>query len=168
MLKVVAILGALVMVAIAYFAWVMVQASKTFNLSPQATVYVHGDRIRVTVTFTGMDIEHRVTEIRFTRTLGEALGISAPDGFTTTPYTLDDSADPKAPESAVWLEAANATDIRWTGSQVLSTTEPTVFDFAISDERPGTGTFVFQYERRLGLGGQISFFNTDAIVGPSS
>lgn len=155
MLKVV---GIVLLLFVAYVAWVVFRASSTIGESPVGHSEMLSDRIRVTVSFPGADSEFQITEILLARGIGEDLGIAAPDGFRTEPYTLEDTGDPESQESAEWVAEANSKDIRWVGTRTLAPGATTTFDFPIRKKAIGDIALRFQYERKIGMGGQISLF----------
>jgi len=157
------VVGILAFLFVAYAGWVLNRASSTIGISPLAEVEIMADKVRVTVTFPGVDTEHQITQIRFPRELGEKLDISAPAEFCITPYTLDDTGNPESDESVTWVEEENRKDIRWLGSATLLPDVPTVLDFPIGGTVTGDGLLKFQYERKIGMSGQISFFNARVL-----
>jgi len=158
------VVGVIVLLFVAYVGWVLYRAGSTIDIRPLAQAAVLSDKIQVTVTFVGADTEHQITEAIFPRELGESLGIGAPTGLTPTPYTIDDTGDPSSKESARWVEDSNRENLRWVGSVALRPDRSTILDFPIVDIVAGEGIFRFQYERKLGMGGQISFFDVSIIL----
>lgn len=158
------VVGILLLLFVAYIGWVLHSASSTAGFTPLAQADVLADKVRVTITFPGVEVEHQITEVLFPRDLGEELGLSAPPELSLTPYTLDDTENPGSDESVTWVEEANQKDIRWLGSTGLLPDIPTVLDFPIRRTISGEGLLRFQYERKLGMGGQISFFYVRVLV----
>jgi len=153
------VVGVALLLFVAYVAWVLFRASGNLGETPTAHAEILTDRIRVTVSFPSADSEYQITEVLLSREIGNSLGISSPDGFSLQPYTLHDTGDPKSEDSAKWVEDANSRDIRWVGSQPLTQNANTTLDFPIENDVRREISLRFQYERRLGMGGQISFFN---------
>jgi len=153
------VIGVVLLFFVAYVAWVLFRASGNLGESPTAHAEILTDKIRVAVSFPSADSEYQITEVLLSRKIGENLGISAPDDFSLEPYTLDDTGDPKSQDSADWVEEANRKDIRWTGRRPLTQDTVATLDFPIQKEARGQIVLRFQYERKLGMGGQISFFS---------
>ena len=157
--SILAAVGVLLLIFVAYAAWVIIFALDSTGVQPVATTEIVSGKIRVTITLPDVDSEHRITEVIFPREYGEQLEILAPPSFSLTPYSLEDTSDPNSAEAARWVEATNRRDIRWTGSVALLPDVPVVLEFPIRYKIAGNSTLRFQYESRVGISGQISFFN---------
>lgn len=153
------IIGVAILLFVAYVAWVLFRASGNLGESPTAHAEILTDKIRVSVSFPNADSEYQITEVLLSREIANNLGVSAPEGFSSEPYTLDDTGDPKSEDSANWVEEANSEDIRWVGRRPLTQDAVTTIDFPIQNEARGEIVLRFQYERKLGMGGQMSFFS---------
>ncbi len=153
------VVGIVLLLFVAYVAWVLFRASSTIGKSPAAHSEMLSDRIRVTVSFPGADSEFQITQVLVSREIGEELGIAAPHGFRIEPYTLDDMGDPASEDSAEWAAEANSKDIRWVGTLPLAPDAVTTLDFPIQKKAAGEIVLRFQYERKIGMSGQISFFS---------
>ena len=153
------VIGVVLLLFVAYVAWVLFRASGNLGESPAAHAETLTDKIRVTVSFPSADSEYQITEVLLSREVGDDLGISAPHGFSLEPYVLDDTGDPTSEDSASWVKEANKEDIRWVGRRTLTSDAVTTLDFPIQNEADGKIVLRFQYERKLGMGGQISFFS---------
>lgn len=156
--------GILLLVALGYVGWVIIQATRTIGISPVVQSAVGPDAIKVTVTLPGTATEHEITEVRFPRAWGESLGIAAPAGFRLSPYTLEDTSDPSADDSAAWVQRSNEKELRWTGSAMLRPDTATILEFPIRSSIAGDGTMRFTYERKIGLSGQMSFFDVSVFI----
>ncbi len=135
--------GIVLLLFVAYVAWVVFRAGSTIGVSPMAHSEVLSDRVRVTVSFPGADTEFQITEILVSRETGQQLGIAAPHGFRIEPYTLDDMGDPASEESAAWVTEANSKDIRWVGAHVLTPDAVTTLDFPL--QRKISGEVVLRF-----------------------
>lgn len=155
--------GILLLLFVAYVGWVLFRANSTIGITPSARAEVLLDKIRITVDFPAANAEHQITEVLFPRELGEGLGIAAPPEFRVVPFTLDDTGDPTSDESAKWVEESNRNDIRWLGSVALLSDVSTTLEFPIRRTVTGQGVLRFQYERKIGMGGQISFFSVPVV-----
>jgi len=153
------VVGIALLLFVAYVAWVLFGASSVIRESPTAHAEMLPDKIRVTVSFPDADTEFQVTQVLVSREIGEELGIVAPDGFRIVPYTLEDTGDPASDESAQWVEDANSRDMRWVGTLALTPGTVTTLDFPIQEITSGKVVLRFQYERKIGIGGQVSFFS---------
>lgn len=151
--------GVLLIVFVAYAAWVIIRTGDTIGVQPIVETEVLSGRIRLTITMPGVDTEHQITEVIFPRDFGEQLEITAPLSFRLTPYTLEDTSDPNSDDAATWVATTNQRDMRWTGSITMPPDVPVVLDFPFRYKIAGTGTFHVQYERMIGMSGQIAFFN---------
>ena len=158
------VVGVVVLLFVAYVGWVLYQVASTIDIRPLAQAAVLSDKIQVTVTFAEADTEHQISEVIFPRELGESLGIGPPTGLTLTPYTIDDTGDPSSEEWVRWVEDSNRENLRWAGSIALKPDQSTSLDFPIVEMVAGEGVLRFQYERKLGMGSQISFFNVPIIL----
>jgi len=153
------VVGIALLLFVAYVAWVLFRASSTIGESPTAQAEMLPDKIRVTVSFPGADSGFQITQALVSREVGEALGIAAARGLQIEPYRLDDTDDPGSEESARWVNEANSEDIRLVGTIPLTADGVTTLDFPIQNRVPGDIVLRFQYERKIGMGGQISFFD---------
>lgn len=158
------VVGTIVLLFVAYVGWVVYRAASTIDIRPSAQAAIFPDKIEVTVTFADAQSEYQITEVTFPRELGESLGIGSPTGFTLTPYTIDDASDPLNEESVKWVEESNRARLRWIGSIALKPDHPTTLHFPVSGIVAGKGVLILQYERKLGLGGQISYTNVPIIL----
>ncbi len=154
-----AAVGVLLLIFVAYAAWVIIGAGDSTGIRPVVTSEILSGRIRVTVTLSGVDSEHEITEVIFPREFGEQLEISAPPEFRLTPYKLEDTSEPNSSEASEWVASANRRDIRWTGSVLMPPDVPVVLEFPIRYKISGNSMLRFQYERKIGISGQLSFFN---------
>ena len=150
--------GVLLLVFVAYAAWVIIRSLDSTGLQPVTTSEVASGKIRVTITMSGVDSDFQITEVIFPREYGEQLEILAPSSFKLTPYTLQDTTDPNSDEAARWVESSNRRDLRWTGSVNMAPDVPVILEFPIRYKIEGTSTLRFQYERKIGISGQISYF----------
>jgi hypothetical protein len=156
--------GVLLLVFVAYAAWVIIRSLDSTGLQPVTTSEVVSGKIRVTITMSGVDSDFQITEVIFPRDYGEQLEILAPTSFRLTPYTLQDTTDPNSDEAARWVESSNRRDLRWTGSVDMPPDVPVILEFPIRYKIDGTSTLRFQYERKIGMGGQISYFNVPVEI----
>jgi len=152
------VVGIALLLFVAYVAWVLFRASSTVGVNPKARADVLPDRLRVTVSFPGTDAEFQLTQVFAPRAIGDDLGMASPDGFKLDPYTPADTGDPASDEAAEWAAESNENEIRWTGSLAVKPGSETTIDFPIQKEVGEDFVIRFQYERKIGLGGQISFF----------
>ena len=152
------LLGAVLLLFVAYVAWVLFRAGKDLGAQPVAEAEVMSDRISVSVSFPGADSGYRITQILLSREVADGLRVSAPDGFSLAPYTLADTGDMEREDARMWVSEANGRDVRWLGSRPLTPDAVTTIEFPIERDVRRAFDLRFQYERRLGLGGQISFF----------
>ncbi len=159
-----AAVGVLLLIFVAYAAWVIIGASDSTGVRPAVTSEILSGRIRVTVTLSGVESEHEITEIIFPREFGDKLEITAPMGFRLTPYKLEDTSEPNSAEASEWVASANRRDIRWTGSVTLPPDVPVVLEFPIRYRIKGKSTLRFQYEHTIGVSGQIAFFNVPVEI----
>lgn len=160
MLKsILAAVSVLLLIFVAYAAWVIIRAIDSGDVQPVAVSEVVSGKIRVTITLSGVDSEYEITEVIFPRDYGEKLEILAPPEFRLTPYSLEDTSDPNSAEAAQWVESTNRRDIRWTGSVSMIPDVPVVLEFPIRYKIAGNSAIRFQYERKIGMSGQISYFN---------
>ncbi len=162
------VVGVILLLSVAYVAWVIFRASSSIGESPTAHAETLADKIRVTVSFPNADSEYQITQVLLSRVIADELGVSPPHGFSLAPFALDDTGDPTSKESADWVEEANNRDIRWVGMLPLRSDAVTTLDFPL-EKKPRTKiVFRFQYERKLALGGQIAFFNVHVDPAESS
>lgn len=166
-------MGILLLLFVAYVAWVLYRARSTIGLEPSASAETLPDRIRVSVKYPEADAELQITQIFAPRDVATGLGMATPDGFRHEPYTLRDTEDPASEEAAKWVAESNDSEIRWSGSLALKPGIETTIDFPIQSEPREAFVLRFQYERKIGLGGQISFFTVPvgaaaahALTGP--
>ncbi len=151
--------GVLLIVFVAYAAWVIICAGDTIGIQPIVETQVLSGRIRLTIALPGIDAEHQITEVIFPREFGEQLEITAPNSFRLTPYALEDTSNPNSEEAAKWVASANQRDMRWLGSISVPPEVPVVLDFPFRYKVSGHGTLRFQYETSIGVSAQIAFFN---------
>ncbi len=156
--------GVLLIVFVAYAAWVIIRAGDAIGVQPIVETEVLSGRIRLTITLPGVDTEHQITEVIFPREFGEQLEITAPNSFRLTPYALEDTSDPNSEEAAQWVASTNRRDMRWLGSIAVPPEVPVVLDFPFRYKVTGHGTLRFQYERNIGMSGQIAFFNVPVEI----
>ena len=154
----------LLLVFVAYAAWVIIRAIDSSDIQPVVVSEVVSGRIRLTITLPDVDSEYQITEVIFPRDYGEQLEILAPPSFKLAPYSLEDTSDPNSDEAARWVETVNRRDIRWTGSISLRPDAPVVLEFPIRYKIAGSSALRFQYERTIGMSGQISYFNVPVEI----
>ncbi len=154
--------GVLLIVFVAYAAWVIIRAGDTNGIQPLVKTEVLSGRIRVTITLPGVD--SKITEVIFPREIGERLEITAPPSFRLTPYTLEDTSDPNSDEAAQWVQSSNRRDMRWVGSISMQPDVSVVLDFPVRYKIAGSSTLRFQYETTIGISGQISYFNVPVEI----
>ena len=165
MLKsILAAVSVLLIVFVAYAAWVIIRAGDTIGVQPLVETEVLSGKIRLTITLPGVDSEHQITEVIIPREFGEQREITAPPSFRLTPYALEDTSDPNSDEAAQWVASTNQRDMRWLGSVTMHPDVPVVLDFPIRYKIAGSSTLRFQYERTIGMSGQIAFFNVPVEV----
>lgn len=157
--------GVLLLVFVAYAAWMIIRALDSTGVQPITTTELVSGKIRVTITIPNADSEYQVTEVIFPRDFGEQLEILAPPSFALSPWSLQDTTDPNSDEARNWVASSNRRDIRWTGSMTLHPDVPVVMEFPIRYRIPGQSTLRFQLERNIGMGGQISYFNVPVEIG---
>jgi len=153
------IAGVILLLFAAYVVWFVFRMSSNLGESPMAHAEFLNDRIRVTVSFPEADSTYQITEVLLLREAADDLGVSSPHGFSLSPYTLDDTGDPASEESADWVTEANRSDVRWVGRRPLTSDAATTLDFPTQNEPRTKIVFRFQYERKLGMGGETSFFS---------
>lgn len=151
--------GVLLLIFVAYAAWVIIRSLDSTGLQPVTSSEIVSGKIRVTITMPGVDSVFQITEAIFPRDYGEQLEILSPPSFELAPYTLQDTTDPNSDEAARWVESSNRRDLRWTGSVDMEPDVPVVLEFPIRYKVEGSSTMRFQYERKIGISGQISYFN---------
>ena len=158
------IIGGVVALAIAYVGWVISQAMRNADESVSTEFKASKSSLSVQATLTGSDATYTITEIRFPRKWGRALGIKPPDGYSEKPYTVQDTDDASNPESLAWVQEANTENFRWLGAAQLAPDVTTSLEFPIEVLVPGQGAIRFQYERKIGVSGNLAFFSAEVRV----
>ena len=95
---------------------------------------------------------YRLSEIVADRTLAEALGLSAPDGFVEEPMPLSDR-EKRDPDTVAWASEWNRENLRWTGAVPIRADESVLLRFAAASPTAASGLLRVSYEWKLGLGG---------------
>jgi hypothetical protein len=119
--------------------------------------------LKVTMTLTGTQDTHTITEICLPRPLAQALGVRAPGGFSEQPLSRDGGFEDD-PETVKFVETYNRDTLRWVGSFPFPPGQPVTLVIPAQTPSGSTGSISFQYEWKGKVaGGSINFF-TAAIA----
>ena len=146
---------------LAYGVW-FVRSAVVDHVKVSATAKAVEKAIEVEVVATGSGDGAVITVIDMERSLRDALGLSPPAGFTAAPMPLD-AREKDDKEAAAYVEKYNREKVRYAGRLAVAPGAPTVLRFAAERPDAASGVIHLQHERKIGMGGSISF--TSVTVG---
>ena len=149
-----AVVAALALGAATYVVW-FVRRAVTDDV--QVSVRSPGwqdDRLNVELRVSGGSSDVVVTEIAMPRQFAESVGLARPAGFAPAPLELE--AEEKGDrESEEFVTRYNLENVRYTGQLPLSSDGSTQIQFRAARPTAAGGTIEFDYQRKVGLGGQL-------------